>query len=351
MGPIGDGVRVIQLHPSLRCNLRCAHCYSSSGPEAATALPVEAIERMLAEAAGEEFNAVALSGGEPLLYRDLPRLLETARSLGYLATLTTNALPLNRRRIAEIAPHLSLVAISLDGTPASHDRIRGQAGAFERMRAKLVMLRAAGVPFGFIFTLTLHNLNELAEVARFAVEEGAGLLQVHPLEAAGRAAETALDPPDDLELAYAFLEVARLQELHKDRIAIQYDVADRPLVARDPCRAYAVPAPPPEAIAAVPLGRILSSIVVQADGWIVPVQYGFSPRFAIGRLSDGGSFGDMARQWKRERLPSFLALANATWDAIAPAPAHLPFTNWYAAITGASHAFEHGRGADRQVSA
>ncbi len=347
MGPIGDDVRVIQLHPSLRCNLRCAHCYSTSSPEARTALPVEAIEEMLAGAAGEAYNAVALSGGEPLLYKDLPRLLETARSLGFLATLTTNALPLNRRRIEQIAPHLSLVAISLDGTPASHDAIRGQAGAFERMRSKLALLREAGLPFGFIFTLTLHNLGELAEVAHFAVEEGARLLQVHPLEAAGRAGESALDPPDDLELAYGFLEVARLQDLHRGEIAIQYDVADRPLIAREPCRAYAVPIPPTGAFAGVPLGRILPGIVLQADGWIVPVQYGFSPRFAIGRLPGGGDFADMARWWKEERLPAFLALANATWERIAPAPEHLPFTNWYAAITGASH----GAGQERAVGA
>ena len=337
MGPIGDDIRIIQLHPSLRCNLRCAHCYSTSSPEVSRALPVEQIEQLLAEAADEGFNAIGVSGGEPLLYEPLPRLLRTAHALGYTASVTTNGLPLNARRVDAIGPYVKLIAISVDGAPASHDRMRSLPGAFDRMRARLPMLRAAGVPFGLIFTLTLHNLHELAEVSDFAVAEGARLLQVHPLESAGRARESALDPPDDLELSYAFLEVARLQRLHGDRLVIQYDVADRPLVEREPARAYLVPPPTPEAAGAASLSCLVSSLILQEDGWIVPLQHGFSRRYAIGRMGQG-SFHDTAERWKRDTLPDFLKLARQTWDAIGEAPPHLPFTNWYAAITAASHA-------------
>ena len=142
---------------------------------------------LLAEAADEGFNAIGVSGGEPLLYEPLPRLLRTAHALGYTASVTTNGLPLNARRVDAIGPYVKLIAIIVDGAPASHDRMRSLPGAFDRMRARLPMLRAAGVPFGLIFTLTLHNLHELAEVSDFAVAEGARLLQVHPLESAGRA--------------------------------------------------------------------------------------------------------------------------------------------------------------------
>jgi MoaA/NifB/PqqE/SkfB family radical SAM enzyme len=337
MGPIGNDIRDIQLHPSLRCNLRCAHCYSSSSPDSAPALPVEIIEQLLAEAAEEDFNAISVSGGEPLLYQALPRLLQSARTLGYSATVTTNGLPLSARRIDAIAPYVSLIAISLDGAPASHDKMRGLVGAFDRMRARLPLLRDAGVPFGFIFTLTLHNLHELAEVADFAVAEGARLLQVHPLEAAGRARESALDPPDDLELSYGFLEVARLQRQFRDQIIFQYDVADRLLVEQEPCRAFLVETPPPEIAESIPLGHLVPSLVLQEDGWIVPLQHGFSPRYAVNRLGEG-TFRDAAARWKQAMLPAFLALARTTWDTVGVTPGHLPFTNWYAAICAASHA-------------
>ena len=332
MGPTGDVVNVLQIHPTRRCNLRCKHCYSTSGPEIAGELRIDAIERLLEEAVPEGFNAIALSGGEPLVYRSLPRLLETARRLRLFTSVTTNGLLLDARRMAAIAPHVSLLAVSVDGVPESHDLLRGRAGALARMRPKLAHVRAAGVPLGVIFTLTLGNLHELAWVAEFAASEGAHLLQVHPLEQAGRAREYELLPPDDLELAYAFVEVARLQTLHRGRLTIQFDAADRALVEREPYRAFAIPTPAPDMVLDQPLADVVSPIVLQDDGWIVPVQHGFSRRYAIARLGDG-TFSAQAARWKRAVYPEFLDLSRRVWQEIGAAPDHLAFTNWYAAMT------------------
>jgi len=336
MGPTAGAAAVVQIHPTLNCNLACAHCYSTSSPQRREALDADRLERFLGEARGEGFGAVGFSGGEPLVYRPLPRLLEAARSLGLLTSVTTNALLLDEARLGAIAPHLSLLAISLDGAPASHDLMRGRVGAFEKMRASLPRVRATGVPFGFIFTLTFSNLHELAWAAEFAAAEGASLLQVHPLESAGRAVETGLKPPDELELSYGFLEVARLQKQYGDDLAVQYDVLDRAAVRCDAGRAFAVPDPDPDALAAAPLADFLAPIVVQADGWIVPLQYGFSTGLAIGRLG-ADDFRRQASDWLRHRSGEFLALARDVWDEMAEAPAHLPFSNWYARISAASH--------------
>ena len=335
MGPTAGAAAVVQIHPTLNCNLACAHCYSTSSPQRREALDADRLERFLGEARDEGFEAVGFSGGEPLVYRPLPRVLAAARSLGLLTSVTTNALLLDERRLEAIAPHLSLLAISLDGAPASHDRMRGRAGAFEKMHGRLGAVRGTGVPFGFIFTLTWSNLQELEWVAEFAASEGASLLQVHPLESAGRAIETGLRPPDELELSFGFLEVARLQKHYGDRLDIQYDVLDRQAVRCDPGRAYAVPVPSPGDLESTPLAGWLSPIVVQADGWIVPLQYGFSTRFAIGRL--GSDFRRQAARWLHHRYDDFLALAHDVWDEMADSPAHLPFSNWYARISAASH--------------
>jgi hypothetical protein len=213
--------------------------------------------------------------------------------------------------------------------------MRNRAHAFEQMRARLDLLRAAGVPFGFIFTLTMDNLPELDWVAGFATAEGARLLQIHPLEQVGRAREYELRPPDDLELSYGFLEVARLQREYQGRLTLQYDVADRQLIAREPCRAFAGPAVSAEVAADARLAALVSPLVVQEDGWVVPIQHGFATAHAIARL-DRGPFRAQAAHWKRERYPRFRHLAARVWEDMRDAPEHLPFTNWYAAITTAS---------------
>jgi MoaA/NifB/PqqE/SkfB family radical SAM enzyme len=333
MGPTGDHVNIIQIHPTLRCNLRCRHCYSSSGPERTLELPVEQIEAFITDAAAEGFNAVAISGGEPLTYRALPRLLEAARRRCYFTAVTSNGLLLDARRLAAIAPNLSLLAISLDGTPESHDQIRGLPQAFNKMRSKLDDVRRTGIPFGFIFTLTLGNLHELSWIAEFACAEGAGLLQVHPLESVGQALESGLLPPDDLELSYAFLEVARLQAIYDGRLKMQFDVADRALIEREPQRAFV--GPPLKIAEASPLASLISPLVLQDDGWVVPIQYGFSTDYAIAHLGRG-SFQKQAARWKQVGVAQFRQLSQRVWENLRSAPKHLAFTNWYAAITAAS---------------
>jgi MoaA/NifB/PqqE/SkfB family radical SAM enzyme len=334
MGPTGDVINVVQIHPTLRCNLRCQHCYSASGPELGGGLAIEALERLLPELAAEGFNAVSVSGGEPLMYDDLPRLLRAAAGLDLVTSLTTNGLLLTERRLGEIAPHLQLLAVSVDGAPESHNQLRALPTAFAKMAEKLKILRRSGVPFGIIFTLTRHNLPELGWVADFAAGEGAAQLQVHPLESVGRAADYQLVPPDDLELTYAFLEIARLQAKYRGRMAIQYDAADRTVVAADPGRAFAVAEADPDAVARTPLAGLVSPLVVQDDGWIVPVQYGFARRYAVGRV--GEDFRRSAAAWRAERYADFLRLTRRVWNEIGEAPAHLPFTNWYAAVTEGS---------------
>src|SRR3954470_2762436 len=103
MGPTG-AVNVVQIHPTLRCNLRCQHCYSSSSPEARSQLPVELLEGFLAEVGEEGFNAIGISGGEPLTYGPLPRLLASASGHGLFTSVTTNGSLVTRTRLEAIKP-------------------------------------------------------------------------------------------------------------------------------------------------------------------------------------------------------------------------------------------------------
>lgn len=182
------GARIVQIHPTLRCNLTCRHCYSESGPQRSEVLPIDVLRAAVSDARDEGYNVVSVSGGEPLLYRELPALLGHAKGLGLFTTVTTNGTVTTERRLAAVSDSLDLLAISLDGIPESHDEMRG-AGSFARMERRMQFVRECGIAFGFIFTLTQHNLHELGWVLDFCLEQGAALLQIHPLEGVGRASE------------------------------------------------------------------------------------------------------------------------------------------------------------------
>lgn len=332
MGPTGDRLRVLQLHVSRHCNLACRHCYSQSGPHERQALPEALALSLIDDAAAAGYNVVGFSGGEPLMYRPLRTLLLRARAHRMLTTVTTNGMLLDARQLRRLQGAAGLVAISLDGNPASHDRMRGHTGAFAAMAGRLPGLRASRLPFGFIFTLTQRNLDELLWAAEFAVEQGAALLQVHPLEAVGRAREGLPGAvPDETELAYAVVAVARLKELVGDRLVIQLDVAGRDAMAAAPERVFAGGNWPG---ATLPLAQLLSPLIVEPDGTVVPVEYDFGRHWALGNLHEA-RLPVLAARWHQQRSDGFRTLCGGVHRqaVAADAPAVI---NWYGRLARAA---------------
>jgi pyruvate-formate lyase-activating enzyme len=334
-GPNGAEYRVIQLHPTRRCNLKCLHCYSSSSPRNADALAPSVLARALQVLSGEGFNVASVSGGEPLLYKPLFEVLRFARSLGMTVTLTTNGMLLGEAVLEQLAETAHLLAISLDGVPESHNRMRSHGQAFEKMARNVKSVRTAKIPFGFIFALTLYNLHELAWVAQFAHEQGAALLQVHPLEEEGRAGQELQGAaPDEEELAHAFVEVARLQTLYSGKLTIQFDAADRESLAADPTRAFAM-SPAVEATN-LPLSSLVAPLVLEHDGVLSPFQYGVSRDYKIADASRP-DFVNQITSWKTTGYPKLLDLCSRVYEHKMDARRYqYPFFNWYSAVLRAS---------------
>jgi Fe-coproporphyrin III synthase len=335
MGPTGEKHRVFQVHTTRRCNLACLHCYSESGPGAREELSYDVLAAALAGAAAEGYTVAGFSGGEPFLYPLLPQALQVARACGMTTTVTTNGMFLRSSKLAPLAEHVSLLAVSLDGVPQSHDRMRGSTRAFASMAAGLDALRASQIPFGFIFTLTQHNLHELIWVAEFAVEQGAGLLQIHPLAQVGRAQATLPDSsPDGREAAVAYLQAIEVQAHFGGQILVQLDVFDRDLLRANPDRVFAE-RPRPEPLGR-PLADLVSPLVLRTDGVVVPLEYGFPASYALGSLSDG-QLEVLGDRWRRGGYPRFREVTERLFDSLASAQG-LPFFDWYELVSSQARA-------------
>ena len=233
--------------------------------------------------------------------------------------VTTNGTLLDARRLAMLRS-VDLLAISLDGVPDSHDRMRGR-GSFARTARGVARLRGAGIRFGFIVTLTMHNLHELDWVADFAADQGAALLQVHPLELAGRGRSLPGQRPDEIELQWAVVECARLRPTRK--------LAGRPPRCR-PRRRPAPAPPPPTRAARRDLAELIEPLVIESSGAITPIEHGFDRRWSLGSLHDG-DLGAAIDQFRHERLAAFDAqiLRPAVTDAVATGSR---FVNWHEAV-------------------
>jgi MoaA/NifB/PqqE/SkfB family radical SAM enzyme len=103
-----------------------------------------------------------LSGGEPLMRRDIFEISERAKAMRFYVGLSSNGTLVD----ADIADRIrdigyDYVGISLDGIGATHDRFRGRVGAYEDALNGLRLLRDRGIKVGVRFTMTEDNAAEL----------------------------------------------------------------------------------------------------------------------------------------------------------------------------------------------
>src|SRR5690349_21313436 len=91
---------ILQIHPTRRCNLQCAHCYTSSGPGEAVELAPSILATAIVDAGRLGYQQLAVSGGEPFLAPSLGSLLAAGRRTRMVTTVTTNATVLRPDRLA-----------------------------------------------------------------------------------------------------------------------------------------------------------------------------------------------------------------------------------------------------------
>jgi radical SAM protein with 4Fe4S-binding SPASM domain len=182
VGPLAVHVEVVGA-----CNLACTHCFADPLPRNRELLSLAEYATLFADLAAMGSFRLGLTGGEPLMRRELLEVIDVATSAGLHPCLTTNGLLLDEAW-ARALGHRELVwlNVSLDGaSAATNDAVRGR-GTFEAVTAKL---RELGHLFRFTlaFTVMKHNAHEVPAFAQLARELGAANVVFRPLYPAGAA--------------------------------------------------------------------------------------------------------------------------------------------------------------------
>ncbi len=155
---------VLMLEPLFRCNLACAGCGKIDYPDSILD------KRMSVEdaiGAVEECGApvVSIAGGEPLIHREIGRIVEGIVARKRYVYLCTNALLLEKKlHLFEPSPFFSF-SIHLDGTREVHDRSVCEEGVYD----KAVHAIATAIDGGFRVSIncTLFDGIDAEEVAEF----------------------------------------------------------------------------------------------------------------------------------------------------------------------------------------
>lgn len=206
-----------------RCNARCLHCYSDSGPDIPGGeLPLPQALDVIDQLADAGVLVLAFSGGEPLLHRHWERLVAHAVARGLSVNVGSNGSSINAAnavRLKELG--VRSVTVSIDShEPATHDRFRGLPGLHERALAAVGQLVQAGVRTVVGFTPTRLNWRHGPQVIELALALGADAVNLSEYVPAGRGPLSLALSPN--ELHRVLQQWVQAREDYRDRIQIMW---------------------------------------------------------------------------------------------------------------------------------
>ena len=149
-----------------RCPLHCPYC---SNPleliRAEAELSTDDWKRVFTQARELGVLQLGLSGGEPLVRKDLEELAAHARSLGLYSTLVTSGLGLTRKRAEALRDAgLEHVQVSIqDSDTESAERIAG-VSSVKQKRAAIALVKELGFAFSINVVLHRANLDRIGEL-------------------------------------------------------------------------------------------------------------------------------------------------------------------------------------------
>lgn len=159
---------VTMLEPLYTCNLACIGCSTERHTgKLKDRMSVETCVKAVQDAGTP---IVAVCGGEPTLYPELPELLKTLMDQGRFIILCTNALLLDQKVFGVIPPSKQLfINVHLDGMRETHDHVCAREGVFD----KAVEMIRESKQRGYV---TLVNTTVFAETEMAEVEQLCDLL-------------------------------------------------------------------------------------------------------------------------------------------------------------------------------
>lgn len=216
---------------TLRCNLRCAHCGSSCEADTPVAELSTAQVKGILDTIAEDFDTsrifVSITGGEPLLRKDLYEVVAHMTALGLRSCIVTNGTLLDTEAVARLREAgMQTVSISVDGLEGTHDAVRG-AGTFHRALRGIACAAIGGMEVVEAITCVRPaNLGQLREIEQQVKRAGANLWRCITVDRMGRLAGAAdaqfwLEPPQVRRLL-DFIEGRRLAQ---QRLGLPDDVS------------------------------------------------------------------------------------------------------------------------------
>lgn len=221
----------IQWHITENCNLRCRHCYQ--GERCTEELPLTEMTRVIGEVSdmitdwsttyGVAFSpSMNVTGGEPIMRKDLFEFLGEIKRQGFKMYLLTNGTLVTRDRARKLSDlGVDGVQVSIEGPEDVHDAIRGK-GSFRASKEGIKCLVDEKLPVTLNVTLSAVNASAVKQITAFCAQVGAQRVGFSRLVPAGKGRA----------LLSQMLTKEQVRDLYETELSLAYDGIE--IVTGDP---------------------------------------------------------------------------------------------------------------------
>jgi radical SAM enzyme (rSAM/lipoprotein system) len=174
-----------------RCNLNCLHCGSDCSKDGSYHdMPLEDFLSALDTIEKPSHNfIVVLTGGEPLIRKDIEICGREIRKRGMRWSLVSNGQLYDKERhISLLNAGLGALTISMDGLEESHNWLRNSDNNFKKVENAIQLaMSSSRLNFDVVTCVNKKNINELLQIRDFLVQKGVKAWRLFTILPIGRA--------------------------------------------------------------------------------------------------------------------------------------------------------------------
>jgi cyclic pyranopterin phosphate synthase len=220
--------REIYITLTANCNLRCIGCRYGRDFMPGKQLPLSLVRDLLDDCKALGINNIRLYGGEPLLHKDLPRIVEHSVGLGLNTWLTTNGILLKEKVDDLYAAGLRTIAVGFYGTGEDYNLYVQRPDRYACMERGIAYTRDLygmdmNLRLGWVLMRPTCNLKAVRDMWRFSERYNAqvGVSLIHyslPYFTEGPDRQLQFRPEDRAAIENVVEELLRLKRLRPEMI-------------------------------------------------------------------------------------------------------------------------------------
>lgn len=291
-----------------KCNSKCPYCYNEKLVSTGKELPLDRLVDVFQELKAKGITDVALSGGEPFLYRQIRKLLDETKRIGINVAVISNGTCFSEYGLKILSSYQPNLQITFDGHNAMlHDNTRGN-GNFQRITKGIKAARNAGYHGKISVRFNIHksnnehiaefldmiSLNYDVDGKDFRDIDSIGMALVHRTEDDLGSFKDYLASDEYLNYPQIFSQFEEWNERHSAKITYDFNNPDIGC-------AYNAPAK-----------DVRCGIRIALDGNVYPCQMFTDPKFSIGNILQE----PLSDIMNGEKLSQFIDLVHSRRDRI-----------------------------------